>query len=77
MTDLTERLRSYGPHHHDVRLHFEAADAIEQLTETGPPMSRGTNADGTPKMGTMRDVLLDYKQAAESGAHSRTSPTGQ
>ena len=32
MTDITERLRSYGPHHHDVRLHFEAADEIEHLT---------------------------------------------
>ena len=89
MTDIVRRLRSYGPHHHDVRLHFEAADEIEHLTldlhteraavvalraelaaraETGPPMSRGTNADGTPKMGTMRDCMLDYMQAAEAEA---------
>ena len=31
MTDLTERLRSYGPHHHGARLHFEAADELERL----------------------------------------------
>ena len=41
---------------------------LAALAETGPPMSRGTNADGTPKMGTMRDVLLDYMQAAEAEA---------
>lgn len=47
-----------------------AREAIA-LRENGPPMQRGTLGDGSPWMGTMRDVLNDYREAAEAEAHER------
>lgn len=41
---------------------------VAALTENGPPMQRGTTIEGTPWMGTMRDVLEDYKSAADTEA---------
>lgn len=41
------------------------------LRENGPPMQRGTKGDGSPWMGTMRDVLEDYRAAAATEAHER------
>ena len=32
---------------------------VAALTENGPPMQRGTTIEGTPWMGTMREVLED------------------
>ena len=41
---------------------------VAALTENGPPMQRGTTIEGTPWMGTMREVLEDYKSAADTEA---------
>jgi len=41
---------------------------VAALTENGPPMQRGTTIEGTPLMGTMREVLEDYKSAADTEA---------
>ena len=37
---------------------------LDQLRKTGPTMQRGVTAAGMPLMGTMLDVLNDYKAAA-------------
>lgn len=42
--------------------------ALDEMLANGPAMQRGTNADGTPLMGTMREVMEDYKAAAEAEA---------
>lgn len=63
MDDLVQRLRA----RHDIGLHrilTEAADEIERLRSHGPQVQRGTNDDGTPWIGTMRDALEDAIQAA-------------
>lgn len=78
-TDLIARLRQMAAGlHDDMSTGAEAADAleaqaseIEALTKHGPPMQRGVRGDGTPWMGTMLDVLNDYKQAAEVEAGIR------
>lgn len=53
----------------------EAADrlveqqaCIKELEQNGPVMQRGVNGAGTPWMGTMRQVLEDYKTAAATEA---------
>lgn len=38
---------------------------LEQAERDGPIMERGKRTDGTPYMGTMREVLNDYKSAAQ------------
>ena len=55
--------------------HGECAAEIARLTaenealrKHGPPMQRGTTIEGTPWMGTMREVLEDYKSAADTEA---------
>jgi hypothetical protein len=63
---LTQRLRETT-----LSECLEAADEIERLIATGPSMQRGTHGDGTLWMGTMLDVLTDYKQAAEVEAGIR------
>ncbi len=40
----------------------------EQLRKTGPEMSRGTNGNGDPWMGTMLDCLNDARAAATAEA---------
>lgn len=37
---------------------------VAELRKNGPTMRRGINVDGTPWMGTMRDVLNDYASTA-------------
>jgi alkylhydroperoxidase family enzyme len=68
MTDLTNRLRSYGPHHHDVRLHFDAADEIERLTDCLKKANTSTEhferlwymgADELERATTERDMWKD------------------
>lgn len=55
-----------------LRQHLtESAATIERLREHGPEMQRGTCGDGTPWMGTMLDVLNDYKLAASVEADLR------
>lgn len=53
----------------------EAADRLEEqqariaeLEQNGPEMQRGVNGAGAPWMGTMRQVLEDYKTAAATEA---------
>lgn len=41
---------------------------VAELTANGPPMQRGTDGTGAPWMGTMRDVLNDYRDAAATEA---------
>lgn len=43
----------------------EVVKERDALKIDGPVMQRGTNADGTPWMGTMRECLNDYKLAAD------------
>lgn len=38
---------------------------LEQAERDGPIMERGKRSDGTPYIGTMREVLNDYKSAAQ------------
>ena len=46
-----------------------ARDAeIAALKESGPLMERGTDDDGKPFMGTMHQVLQDYRSAADAEA---------
>lgn len=47
------------------------------LVKDGPVMQRGTDGTGAPWMGTMREVLEDYKQAAEVEASLRDEVAGQ
>ncbi len=50
------------------------ADIIAErdaLRKDGPPMQRGTYANGNPWMGTMRQCLEDYKLAAHAEAEGR------
>ena len=52
------------------RAHAAEAE-VEALTQHGPVMQRGTDGAGNPWMGTMLDVLNDYKAAAEVEAAER------
>lgn len=44
-------------------------DELEILKVYGPQLERATCMDGTIKMGSMLDVLNDYRMAAETEAH--------
>jgi hypothetical protein len=44
---------------------------LEELRKNGPVIRRGSRGDGVPWMGTMREVLEDYKQAAHIEAQAR------
>ena len=50
---------------------YHLADVLQSLAEYGPAMKRGECANGTPWMGTMLDVLQDYKLAASVEAGLR------
>lgn len=58
-----ERVLAYG------RDCFAAKDAeIAALKESGPLMERGSDGDGKPVMGTMKQILQDYRDAADAEA---------
>ena len=70
---LTDRelqtMRNLGGFSEDAADEIAALRAeVAALTENGPPMQRGTTIEGTPWMGTMREVLEDYKSAADTEA---------
>ena len=62
-------MRNLGGFSEDAADEIAALRAqVAALTENGPPMQRGTTIGGTPWMGTMREVLEDYKSAADTEA---------
>ena len=76
MTDIIERLSReadawYAGGGGIAALLCEAKLEIEALRKHGPEMQRGTHADGSPWIGTMRDVLEDCKTAASVEAGLR------
>ncbi len=47
---------------------IELKNKIEQLELNGPVMIRGSHSDGSDLMGTMRDAMSDYRDAADCEA---------
>ena len=66
MTDLTERLRSYGPHHHDVRLHFEAADELERFQTSLVRLKMQLDQQREYHAAELADVTAELEQARKA-----------
>ncbi len=63
--DIVERLRNGAAPLDDPNLNDEAAGTIERLRADGPIIERGISGDGSVWMGTMREVMSDYRSAAD------------